>query len=184
LSTKPHYLMPDAMTVIHLHEIRLWVQVCGRIGIVVPSIIVHREAYYYVDPETDEYRNFDLLMEVAEKRITQRAAPVADMSEFLDHFDSSVRPDLHEGELEALTLLWKGVVQDCRLCSADRTAVTALVLMGMKELGMSLETALQQIGLSSNRIKPQFSEERFQQWVTAAEQRRMLGQGLVKDPFQ
>jgi hypothetical protein len=183
LSTNLRSLIPDAGAVIQLHKLGLWDKVCSRIGIIVPSIIAHQEVIYYIDPDTEDLINIDLQVDVAEGRITEVAASLADMEEFLDQFDSVVKADLHEGEVEALTLLWKQQVQDCSFCAGDEIAVKALVLLKMSDKGISLEKALQQIGLTTSRLDPQFRDECFQQWVEEAKLQRVYGQGLAQDPL-
>lgn len=41
MSPKPKSLIPDAMVVIRPHELGLWAGFCGRVGAVVPSIVVN-----------------------------------------------------------------------------------------------------------------------------------------------
>jgi len=171
------------MTVIHLHELDLWDGLCSRTEIVVPSIIAHGEALYYENPSTGWCVNIDLPGQIQAGEITEVAASLTDMQDFLAQLDSVTRASLHSGEIEALALLFKNQVEECRLCSADRAAVTALVLVGMKEKGISLEMALKLTGLSSSRLLHHYTEEVYRHWVREAEIQRIQGTGLAKDPL-
>jgi len=98
LSTKLKSLLPDAMTVIHLHEIDLWDGLCSRTEIIVPST-------------STEWRiNIDLPAQIQAGKITEVAASLADIQDFLAQLDSVTRESLHDGEIEALAFLFKNQV--------------------------------------------------------------------------
>ncbi len=171
------------MVVIHLHELGLWESFCRQVTVVVPSIVVH-ESRFYIDSATGERVTIDLEAQVLAGDIQEASATLQEMAEFRRQFDVVMVENLHDGEIESLTLLSLGRVVDCVLCSADRAAVKALALVGMKDKGISLERAFHQLGMpGAGRLESQYSEERFAQWVAEALVDRMQGRGLVRRPF-
>jgi len=183
LSPKPKSLIPDTMVVICLHELGLWDRLCSLLQVVVPSTVLG-ESIYFEDPETNERHGIDLRQQVAGGIITEESATVEEVQEFQQHFDAVMLKGLHDGEVEALTLLWKDRVPGCFLCSADQAAVKALVLVGMRQKGISLEQLLHEVGLRGGKsLGPQYLQERFEQWVEEAKVDRIEGRGLARWPF-
>jgi hypothetical protein len=183
VSPKPKSLIPDAMVVICLHELGLWESFCRRVTVIVPSIVVH-ESVFYRDGATGKHARIDLEAQVLAGDIQQESATLAEMDEFRRQFDAVMVENLHDGEIESLTLLSLGRVVGCVLCSADRAAVKALALVGMKDKGISLERAFHELGMpGARRLEPQYSEERFAQWLAEALVDRMQGRGLARRPF-
>jgi hypothetical protein len=171
------------MVVIVLQELGLWESLCRHVTVVVPSIILH-EVCFYTDRATGGRVHIDLTAQALAGAIREESATGEEMDEFARQFDAVMVENLHAGEIEALTLLFKGKVADCRLCSADRAAVKALALVGMKNKGVSLEKALHELGVpGSRRLKPQYSQERFEEWLREASVDRIQGRGLVRRPF-
>ena len=183
MSTKLKSLIPDAMVIIRLHELGLWERLCERTTVIVPSTIVH-ESRFYIDPDTGGRIEIDLEAQLVAGRITQEAADADEVEAFMRQFDPVMIENLHEGEVEALTLLFQGRAADSKLCSADQAAVKALVLVGMKQKGISLEHVLRETGLpGAGRIGVQYSAACFAQWVREAALDRLQGRGLARRPF-
>ena len=182
MSTKLKSLIPDAVTIICLHELGLWEKLCACTRVVVPSVIVH-QAQFYKDPVSGERVEINLEAQVLAGQISQEAVDVEETAEFMYHINAVMTESLHPGEIEALTLLFKNRVPDCKFCSADQAAVKALVLVGMKDKGLSLEKVLEHTGLRRKSLKAQYSERRFQDWVRQAEIDRIQGTGLARCPF-
>ena len=173
-------LLPDAMVIIALHEFGLWADMCKRTDVIVPSVITH-ETRFFIDPYARERVEIDLRAQVTSGEIQEAEAESLDMMDFLSNFDSVVADELHPGELEALTLLYKGQLTDCRFCSADQTAVKALVLAGLEQGGVSLEDALKEAQLGKGmRLPRQYRETCFQRWVREARIARIQGIGWTK----
>ena len=98
----------------------------------------------------------------------------------LDLFDSEMCSCLHPGELEALAVMQLN--RGCAgllFCTGDAKAVEALVLMGLRSKGVSLELLLSKAGFSNN-VPPHFSESRFRQLVERASANRIQGLGLKR----
>jgi hypothetical protein len=170
------------MVVIRLHELGLWEDFCRQVTVVVPSIVVH-ESRFYVAPSGDRM-NINLEAQVQAGQIEEAAASIDEMDGFVRRFDAIMTENLHKGELEALVLLFSGQLANCWLCSADQAAVKALVLVGLKSKGISLERVLHHIGLpGGRRLGEQYSQQRFEQWAEEAALDRMQGRGLVRWPF-
>lgn len=177
MSLKPKSLIPDAMVVIVLHELGIWDSFCQHVTVVVPSIIVH-ECQFYIDPAAGEREEIHLDEQVRAGKILEATATFDQMAEFGARFDALMLSELHGGEVEALTLLLLDRVSDCWLCTADRAAVKALVMVGLKERGISLEEALQVLGVHRpRRLEEQYTKVSFERWIREAAQDRIQGRG-------
>jgi hypothetical protein len=182
MSPKPKSLIPDTMVVIRLHELGLWEDFCRQVTVVVPSIIVH-ESRFYIAPSGDRV-DINLETQVEAGQVVEAAASIDQMDGFMRRFDAIMTENLHKGEIEALVLLFSGQLPDCWLCSADQAAVKALVLVGLKSKGISLEKMLHDMGLpGGRRLGEQYSQQRFEQWAEEAALDRIQGRGLVRRPF-
>ncbi len=187
MSTKWKCLITDADVLIHLHELGIWDALCTSTRVIVPATIVRREAQFYIDDLDDDDLGdrveIDLVAQVASGTVEEISVTASEIARFRSEFDQEVNTDLHDGETEALTVMYLGKARDCRFCSADRTAIRALVLVGLGSEGVSLEQALRDVGLTRRSILPRYSEGRYQRIVKEASIERIQGVGLASDPF-
>jgi len=171
--TKPRSLIPDTDIVIYLHEIGLWEALCQAVEVVIPSIVV-REARHYRGALTGEPVRIDLKRQVCARKVIELAADASDIAALLAHCRKPLIEGLHDGEREALALLFSGKAEGCVLCTGDQAAVRALVAFDMRAKGTSLESALKAVGLGRH-VSDNFSEARYQLYVKRASIDRISG---------
>jgi hypothetical protein len=115
-------------------------------------------------PETVKYLNDD----AEQGRISLASASTDDIQVVAAAFAGRV--ELHDGELEALTLLVRDVAyQDCFFCSADGAPIEAAAMLELDERCMSVESLLAKIGLTKP-LESKYTEEFM---------RRHLKDGLI-----
>ena len=92
-------------------------------------------------------------------------------------FDSPMRSALHSGEIEAPAVMHlKRETDGLFFCTGDAKAIKALVLMGLRDKGVSLENLLSKAGFTK-KLPQHFSEIRFQQLIERASANRIQGIG-------
>ncbi|MCC7354419.1 MAG: hypothetical protein IT330_11750 [Anaerolineae bacterium] len=176
MTPPPQSLLPDADVIIYAHKIKVWSVLKEKVRIVVPSVILHKEAIY---SETDaEWTQIDLPGQVARGEIAEIGATTKEINEVLSKFDVVAREALHIGELEALALLLSGRAAGALFCSADKAAIQSLALLGLSEQGVSLEGVLRSVGLS-RPLQHQYTESYFRRHIGIGKERRIKGEGLA-----
>ena len=144
-STKLKAFLLDADVIICLHEMGQWQALCSQTEVVVASTIL-REVRYYEDPQTQEQVQTDLISDVQAGRIKEIEGTVEDLASLVG-LDRLTLEGLHAGEREALALLCSRKAECHGLCSGDKTAIRAAVLLGYGDRCLSLERLLRQNGI-------------------------------------
>lgn len=160
-------LLLDADVIIDLHKLELWKQVTKKHKVYVASTVLHNEAYYYED---DKGRH---PIEVA--NIEELSATPQEIQQLYSKFNPAYL-ELHQGELESLAILINK--SDIIFCTCDRAAVIASVLLDITERLVSVEKMLGQSGLSSSRLEPKHTENKFKNYVKQGQQMKIQGTGL------
>ena len=96
-------LLLDADVTIDLHRLGVWKHVIKNHNIYIPSVILHREVYYYEDEKRKRYP-IDLKKEVG-VTINELSCSAEELLSFKEQFDCVFQEELHDGEKEALVLL-------------------------------------------------------------------------------
>lgn len=95
-------LLLDADVIIDLHKLGLWKQITKSHKVFVPSIILHKEVYYYEDE--NGHHHIDLEKE-AGVTFAELSCSAQELLSFKERFDRVFQEELHDGEKEALVLL-------------------------------------------------------------------------------
>ncbi len=177
MPTRPKFFLLDAGPLIELHRLGIWERVVGRAELVIPSIVVEREAEFW-DSEDGERKPIRLEPLIASGVIRKVEVDAAQVLETAALYDASIADSIHAGELEALTILrcWEGAERPS-FCTGDRLATIALCLLGFSSLAVSLEELLERVGLTA-RPRPQFCRDKMRRWVEEGVQRWITREGL------
>ncbi len=95
-------LLLDADVIIDLHKLGLWKQITTSHKVFIPSIILHKEVYYYEDESG--HHPIDLEKE-AGVTFSELSCSAQELLGFKERFDRVFQEELHDGEKEALVLL-------------------------------------------------------------------------------
>lgn len=177
--------MPDADTIINLHQIGLWEKLVEAYEIFVPATIVG-EARYYFDDEHQK-QPIDLRAQVAEGRISELSAGVQDILELSRWLSGDIQEGLGAGETEALALIVSGAFGEGWFTTSDRLAIETLAALGFSERGIALEEALRLAGYTLSRQARsyrQLTKEYFSTHIRLGQERRIQGRGVIVDPFR
>jgi hypothetical protein len=179
---KPLVFLLDAGPVIRLHQLGLWDSVVERAELVLPEIIARNEAQYWT--AEDGRRHIDLSSQERQKSIRIIDVDATELAATQAIFDASIRDSVHDGEMEALTVIrsWEGPLP--RFCTADRLATIALCLLGFAETAVSLEKLLEHVGLGRTIGPKWYRESAMQEWLKEGRARRITRQGLAGQDSQ
>lgn len=167
-------LLLDADVIIDLHRLGLWKQITKSHQVFVPSIILHKEVYFYED---ENGRHHIDLEKEAGVTFAELSCSGQELLRFKERFDRVFQEELHDGEKEALVLLQKQ--EDILLCTCDYAAIKALALLDLAEQGISFEGLLKKSGMNK-KLEYKHTEKRFKKYLTEGSIMRMQERGLKK----
>jgi len=150
----------DADVIIDLHRYRIWEHIFNKNKILIPSIVLKREVYYYED-EYGLRHSIELLGEVG-KTITEVSITVDELRDFKSNFDRFIQEELDAGETEALKIL--NDRDDCFFCTCDKVAIKVIALLGKREQGLSFEKLLKSSGITK-RLENKHTEHYFRKYL-------------------
>lgn len=169
-------LLLDADVIIDLHKLGLWKQITKNHQINIPSIILHREVYFYED-DSGTRHNITLDNEIG-VTVNELSCSAEELLSFKGNFDRVFQEELHNGEKEALILLQKQ--EDLLLCTCDYAAIKALALLDLSDKGISFENLLKKSGINK-KLEYKHSEKRFRKYLKEGSIMRIQERGLKRD---
>lgn len=168
-------LLLDADVIIDLHKFGLWNQITKNHKVNIPSIILHREVYYFED-EHGKRHNIELEKEIG-VTVSEMSCSAGELLEFKEKFDRVFQEELHDGEKEALVLLQKQ--DDLQLCTCDYAAIKALGVLDLSTQGISFENMLKKSSINK-KLEFKHTEKRFKKYLTEGSIMKIQGRGLEK----
>lgn len=175
--TKHRCVLLDANIVIEAHALEIWTDLKEKYDLVIPSIVVIDEVRYFRSSKRVS-KPIRLGEEVTTGEIFQLTATVEEYAEINRVFASWFIQALDPGETEALALLRANRAPDACFCTSDGPAIKALAMLGLSDLGISMEILMKKIGLTKN-LRRQFSEEFFRVNIRLGQTNRITGEGLT-----
>jgi hypothetical protein len=166
-------LLLDADVIIGLHKLGVWEQIVKNHKVHVPSIILHKEVYYYEDGKG--MRNPINLSRDINKKIFEVSCSAKELIEFAKQFDRVFQEDLHDGEKEALVILRKH--EEFKLCTCDHAPIKTLGLLDLSDQGISFENLLKKTGMNK-KLEYKYTENRFRKCLSEGVTMRIQGRGL------
>lgn len=169
-------LLLDADVIIDLHRVGLWKQITKFHQINIPSIILHREVYFYED-DNGARHNINLDEEIG-ITINELSCSAEELLSFKENFDRVFQEELHDGEKEALILLQKK--DELVLCTCDHAAIKALALLDLSDQSISFESMLKKAGINK-KLEFKHTEKRFKKILSEGSIMKIQGRGLKKN---
>lgn len=150
----------DADVIIDLYRYKIWKHIVSKNKILIPSIVLRREVYFYID-ESGFKHSINLLNEVG-KSIIEVSVSAEELIDFKHKFDHFISEELDSGETEALKIL--NDRDDCSFCTCDKAAIKAISLLGKREQGLSFEKLLKSSGITKN-LEKKHTEQYFRTYL-------------------
>lgn len=176
---KLRFLLLDANIVIQLFELDVWSQFIEKCDVLLARTVAEREAQFFTD-EQEERHEIDLNEDIAANRILVVDVAPAELKQFFDRFNPLYLERLDPGEAESLAYLAQSR-DPCHICSSDAIVFRVLAQLGLIERGLSLEEALQQIGLG-RKLHSQFTRQFRESWTKRGQTESIQGIGMRPDP--
>ena len=165
------------MIVIKAHELAIWRDLKSKISIVIPSTVVNNEAFYFDTIRGERRFPINLSGDIATGMIAEEAATPEELRNLLNIFDDNTIEMIHDGEKEALALIYGGRFGGALFCTSDIPAIRALGLMGCPDNGISLEEILKNIGLQKP-LEPHYTQSFFNHHLSRGRRDRITRTGL------
>lgn len=174
--TRSSFLLLDANIVIQLFKSGSWQQFAAKAQIQIARTILS-EAHYF-ENEHGERVDFDLNVYVSTGAIEVVEVGLRELEGFLNQFDPSYAEKLDPGEAESLAYLMKAP-RETRICSADAIVFRVLGNLDRGEQGLSLEEALDEVGLG-RKLPSQFGRKFRSDYTAKGVAEWMQGRGVKR----
>jgi hypothetical protein len=161
-------ILLDANAIIGFYELGVWDRIVKQHEVYIPSIVLRSEVFWYEDSEGLRH-DIDLISVVG-KTVTELECTPDEIQEFASKYNRPFLPEIHAGELEALTILEKQA--DFLFCTCDKAALVVLGFMGLSERGISFERLLQKTGLTKPLVK-KHTQAFFEEHVSIGQRLRI-----------
>jgi len=172
-------ILLDADVIIEAYRIGIWLDLIGRVQIAVPSIVAHDEALFYSEEEGRIPQQINLPKLIQKGEICELMASDIEMGDLYSKFDRVFVEGLHDGEAEAIALIYAQKAEGYKFCTGDKVAIQSLAMIGYSSEGISMEKLLSNVGLQKN-LSHQFTESYFKKWLGIGKKRLITGNGLSK----
>jgi hypothetical protein len=163
----------DADVIIDLHRFGIWENILKKNKILIPSTILRREVFCFIDSKGDKY-SIDLIDDVG-NAFTEVSVTAQEIFNFKRKFERFIEEELDLGETEALKILNDRA--DCCFCSCDKAAIKVIALLGKREQGLSFEILLKSSGITKN-LEKKHSEKYFKKYLDEGSLLRIQRFGL------
>lgn len=181
--TKPKCLLLDANIVIEAYKLGIWDQLIERFSIAVPSIVVKNEALFYSKKDRGIPEPINLPDLIIQGKIVEIGADSNDLLTLDQNFDLAFKEGLDPGEREALAIIMCGKAAEYFLCTGDANAIQALALLGLSELGISLEKVLLSVGLE-RKLSFWFRDDFFIRNIRIGQKKKIQGEGIRSEKIK
>ena len=148
------FLLLDADSIINLSKKALLKEFLKRQKIIIGSIVAQEISAH---PDPKKAINLRKHKQVAIENIA-----LGEIGKIKDSFDPLNGPSVHLGEIEELIILKnKPLEQNVRFCTCDRGAIVAMAMLGLENMGMSLEKAVSTVNLQIELSKNSWSQKGY-----------------------
>ncbi|HKZ19227.1 MAG TPA: hypothetical protein VJQ57_03885 [Acidimicrobiia bacterium] len=170
------YLL-DANIILRTSEFGCWDELRRRATILVPSIVARKEAMFSSRRNKPGYVALQLPELIKRNELIEASASAAELISVAAVFDDAFLGSIDDGEKEALAILMTGRLDDVRFATADRAAINGLAMIGLGDVGISLEEILRETGLA--RALPHYlTKSFFDECIARGQEKRIRGEGL------
>lgn len=167
MTKKSKDLLVDAVVVIHAHEQKYWERLCNAHRIFIPGTILEDELFFFTSDKGKE----PLLAAtwVQQGKVTRVDAEHSDLHKLTQKLSDNFMRGIDPGEFEALALLLSKDHKNLHFTTADRMAIKALGLLGLRSRGVSVEellSNLQALPTKSKKVDTQYTKKYFEKALT------------------
>jgi len=129
----------DASVIITAHEIDVWNALLREVDVAVTSIIAHDESLFFSKEAGLVPAPINITVLIQQGAIPELSASVSDIERVRAVFDEELNMALHDGEVEAIALLYADQSDSLLFCTSDKVAIRVLAMLGLSDSGVSFE---------------------------------------------
>jgi len=170
----------DASVIITAHELEVWSALLQEANVAVTSIIAHDEALFFDRKTGSVPAPISLGALISQGVIPEISASVSDIERVRAVFDEELNMALHDGEVEAIAILYADESDSLLFCTSDKAAIRVLAMLGLSDSGVSFEEVLKTSGLSKP-LPHEYRTEYFDRYITEGQIARIQGKGTPYD---
>ena len=174
---KPKFVLFDANIIIEAYELGIWETLVERVEVYVPSIVVHDEARFvkYEIGRIPEEINLSALIDSG--RIFEISAEIDEIAKLDNIFDALFLQSIHDGEKEALAILYVNKKENLLFCTADAMPIKGMAMLQLSERAISFQNLLKSIGIQK-QLKLHFTGSWFKARLREGQEKFIRGEGL------
>ena len=116
----------DASVIITAHEIDVWNALLREVDVAVTSIIAHDEALFFDRKTASVPAPINLGALISQGVMPEISASVSDIERVRAVFDEELNMALHDGEVEAIAILYADESDSLLFCTSDKVAIRAV----------------------------------------------------------
>jgi len=173
-------LLLDASVIITAHEIDVWSALLQEANVAVTSIIAHDEALFFDRKTSSVPAPINLGALISQGVMPEISASVSDIERVRAVFDEELNMALHDGEVEAIAILYADQSDSLLFCTSDKVAIRVLAMLGLSDSGVSFEEVLKATGLSKP-LPHEYCAEYFDRYIAEGQTARIQGKGAPYD---
>lgn len=170
----------DASVIITAHEIDVWNALLREVDVAVTSIIAHDESLFFSKEAERVTAPINIAALIKQGAIPELSASVSDIKRVRTVFDEELNMGLHDGEVEAIAILYADQSDSLLFCTSDKVAVRVLAMLGLSDSGVSFEEVLKTSGLSKP-LPHEYCTEYFDRYIAQGQTARIQGKGVPYD---
>jgi hypothetical protein len=95
-------------------------------------------------------------------------------------FDEELNMALHDGEVEAIAILYADQSDGLLFCTSDKVPIRVLAMLGLSDSGVSFEEVLKTSGLSKP-LPHEYRTAYFDRYIVEGQTARIQGKGVPYD---
>jgi len=180
MSIRSKQLLLDASVIILAHELDVWTALLREADVAVTSIIAHDESLFFSKEAGLIPAPINIPALIEQGAIPELSASVSDIERVRAVFDEELNMALHDGEVEAIAILYADESDSLLFCTSDKVAIRVLARLGLSDNGVSFEEILESTGLRKP-LPPEYRSEYFKRYIAEGQTARIQGKGLPYD---
>jgi len=180
MTIKSKQLLLDANVIIKAHEIEVWNVLLRKADVAVTSIIAHEESLFFSKEAGLVPAPISITAPIEQGAISELSASISDIARVRAVFDEERNMALHDGEVEAIAILYADESDSLLFCTSDKVAIRVLAMLGLSDSGVSFEEVLKATGLSKP-LPHEYCAEYFNRYIEKGKTARIQGEGIPYD---
>jgi hypothetical protein len=177
---KSKRLLLDASVIITAHELDVWTALLRTVDVAVTSIIARDESLFFNRHLGSVPAPINLAALISQGVVPELSASVSGIKRVREVFGEELNMALHDGEVEAIAVLYADMPDSLLFCTSDKVAIRVLAMLGLSDSGVSFEEVLTSTGLQKP-LSLEYQKQYFDRYIAEGQTQRIQGKGRPYD---